>query len=314
MDNSDKLASARSCNRDTPTSEPGAAQRCSDTVNISVFFDGTGNNKDVDEAKMCWSNPARLWRAAQLLRNKDLPNYSIYVSGIGTPFNGTATDWMDEKLMTLQDSSIGGGVAGWGGNRRIQFGEENVNDRLRAVLFKNATKINISLKPYLEEGKPASLSKLAAALEAHGLITIINLSIFGFSRGAALARAFSNEMCRVCVTGKDGILRYSGVPLRIQFMGLFDTVASFGAPSLNLDMPFLEKNLVVPTAVERCVHYIAAHELRFSFPVDLIRKNGSLRDGWDESVYPGVHSDVGAGTNLCLRTCRIISPESQCAT
>ena len=147
----------------------------------------------------------------------------------------------------------------------------------------------------MENGKPESIGGLASAMEAHGLIAIINLSIFGFSRGAALARAFSNDIMKACTTGKDGILRYKGVPIRLNFMGLFDTVASFGLPSLTVDTPFNEKNLVVPHAVERCVHYVAAHELRFSFPVDLIRKNGILKAGWTETVYPGAHSDVGGG-------------------
>ena len=290
MDGADKLAAARSCNRDAAATKPGAIQNCSDVVNISVFFDGTGNNKDVDDKEMKWSNPARLWQAAQLLRQKNFTNHSIYVSGVGTPFNGTATDWM----VKLEDSATGG-LAGGGGTRRTEYGQSNVNDRLRAALTQNAAKLNISLKPYLEKGKPANLRGIAAALEAHGLITMINLSIFGFSRGAALARAFSNDMLRECVTGKDGVTRYNGVPIRIHFMGLFDTVASFGVPSQNIDTPFNEKNLVVPYAVERCVHYIAAQELRFSFPVDLIRRNGKLKPGWVETVYPGVHSDVGGG-------------------
>jgi hypothetical protein len=43
------------------------------------------------------------------------------------------------------------------------------------------------------------------------------------------------------------------------------------------------------------VHYVAAHELRYSFPVDLIRKDGKLAGPWLEKVYPGVHSDIGGG-------------------
>lgn len=295
MNAADKLAAARNCNRDTPVSTPAPKQNCSDIVNISVFFDGTGNNKVVDEVDQKWSNPARIWRAAQLLGQKDIPNYSIYVSGVGTPFNGSATDWIDQKLMKLQDSAVLGSGGGAGGTRRLDFGEANVNDRLRTVLTKSAAKLNISIKPYIEKGKPANIKQLAAAIENHGLITIINLSIFGFSRGAALARAFSNNILRECVADNNETLRYQGVPIRIHFMGLFDTVASFGVAAKNVDMPFDERDLVVSHAVERCVHFVAAHELRFSFPVDLIRKDGELRPGWIESVYPGAHSDVGGG-------------------
>lgn len=201
---------------------------------------------------------------------------------------------MDEMMMKAQDS-FPGGFSGAGGTRRTEYGKHNVNDYLRAALTRNAVKLNVALTPYLEKGKLANLSGLAKALEAHGLITVINLSIFGFSRGAALARAFSNDMIGACVTDNDGVTRYDGSPIRIQFMGLFDTVASFGVPSLNVDTVFSEKNLVVPEGVERCVHYIAAHELRFSFPVDLISKKGVLKTGWSETVYAGVHSDVGGG-------------------
>lgn len=296
MAEGDKLTAARSTNRDVSAAKPGPKQNCADVVNISVFFDGTGNNDAVDDVSHKWSNPARLFRSAQyLVDDEDPSNYAIYVAGVGTPYNGTATDWIDRKLIDFQDGSKPGGGAGAGGTRRIDFGQVSVNDRLRAVLLQSAAKLNLSMAPYIEKGKPANIRGLAGALEAHGLITIINLSIFGFSRGAALARAFSNEMLKETTRGKDGVLRYKGVPIRFNFMGLFDTVASFGVPSKNVDMPFDEKNLVVPSAVERCVHYVAAHELRFSFPVDLIRKDGKLMPNWTEKVYPGVHSDVGGG-------------------
>lgn len=294
MAKGEKLTAARSSNRDVPEVKPNPKQSCSDVVNISVFFDGTGNNKDVDKPLMRWSNPARLWRAAQALVNDDVPNYAIYISGVGTPFNDTATDWMDGKLMTLQDEVLGLGT-GAGGTRRMDYGEARVNARLREVLSKSAAKLNLSMPSYTTKGKPQKIKDLAKALEGHGLITIINLSIFGFSRGAALARAFSNEMLKQTSRGSDGILRYNGVPIRFNFMGLFDTVASFGVAAKNVDMPFDEKDLVVSPIVERCVHYVAAHELRFSFPVDLIQKDGKLGPNWTEAVYPGAHSDVGGG-------------------
>ncbi|MDR0070652.1 DUF2235 domain-containing protein, partial [Acinetobacter sp. 11520] len=77
-------------NSDISNDEPSCKQDCSDVVNISVFFDGTGNNKKEDEDTKRWSNPARLWRNAQGLREKEMadknkqisPNYAIYISGV----------------------------------------------------------------------------------------------------------------------------------------------------------------------------------------------------------------------------------------
>ncbi|KAG1085887.1 hypothetical protein G6F57_019154 [Rhizopus arrhizus] len=50
------------------------------------------------------------------------------------------------------------------------------------------------------------------------------------------------------------------------------------------------EDLRIPADVRRCVHMVAAHEVRGSFPVDLV-------DGanCEQIIYPGVHSDVGGG-------------------
>lgn len=147
---------------------------------------------------------------------------------------------------------------------------------------------------YAAESSAKGFEELNDSLSKHRLVKVINLSIFGFSRGAALARAFANRIMQQ-VEKSENKLTYKSHPLRINFIGVFDTVASFGVPAQNARTPFTERELLVPASVERCVHFIAAHEVRFSFPVDLIRKEGKLADGWIERVYPGVHSDVGGG-------------------
>jgi hypothetical protein len=163
------------------------------------------------------------------------------------------------------------------------------------VLQINADKLAIPVKSYVEKGNGKGLAEMSTALAEHRLIKMINLSIFGFSRGAALARAFSNGILKDCKTNSDGAMSYHNFPIRINFLGLFDTVASFGLPANNMDAIFSEKNLTVDDRIEKCVHYVAAHELRFSFPIDLIRKRGKLPTKWIEEAYPGVHSDVGGG-------------------
>lgn len=290
-----KLAAARACNNDVESGKAGAKQDCSDVINISVFFDGTSNNKTVDEPLDRWSNPARIWQSAQLMANTGT-NFAIYVAGVGTPFNGEATTWKEYKEIpggVVQDK-LGGDAFGAGGTRRVDYGQKQVSDALRKALLANAKKFNAVTRSYAEKNKHEKLSEISEKLKPFELVKVINLSVFGFSRGAALARAFVNEFLGRCTTDKRGLV-FNHHPVRIRFLGIFDTVASFGLPSVNIDAPFDEKNLVVPDAVERCVHYVAAHELRFSFPVDLIRKKGKYRPNWKESAYPGVHSDVGGG-------------------
>ena len=292
------LIRAMACNREIPDTPHTHNQDCADVINISVFFDGTGNNKSSDDKNKKWSNIARIhdstYVRSQDQFNKGIKNnYPIYISGVGTPFNGTAANWIDDKLIKAEDN-IAGGASGAGGTRRTEFGQDNVNNALKQALLAGAQQLNTKEKRYATKGQALSVHELTKALGGHRLIRRINLSIFGFSRGAALARAFSNDFVSGC-TVVDGQLLYQGFPVFIHFMGLFDTVASFGLPAANMDSFFTEKNLRIPKQVERCVHFVAAHELRFSFPVDLIRYQGRLPANWNEYVYPGVHSDVGGG-------------------
>jgi hypothetical protein len=296
----DNVCSASAATRDVSSQPASPLQDCSDVIHISVFFDGTGNNKDADESPRKWSNPARMWMAAEQFKraNSATNTYPIYVSGVGTRFNGKALSALDGMNIKVEDSDLGM-AAGSGGKRRLDFGQQQINDALRSALLSRAKTVGGQVEKHADAGKQKSFADVNKALSQHRLIKQINVSIFGFSRGAALARAFCNQWLWECEDNR-GQLLYEGHPISFVFLGLFDTVASFGLPATNLSNTamyggFKGRDLVVDDRVERCVHFVAGHELRFSFPVDLIRHNGQLKGNWLEKVYPGVHSDVGGG-------------------
>ncbi|MFD1559960.1 T6SS phospholipase effector Tle1-like catalytic domain-containing protein [Paraburkholderia silviterrae] len=123
----------------------------------------------------------------------------------------------------------------------------------------------------------------------------IRLSVFGFSRGSAEARTFSNWL----IDALDEDFSLCGVPVSFDFLGIFDTVASVGIAQSTAATMFdghggwgRKELMAVPGYVRRCVHMVAAHEPRGSFPLDLIDQQAA---GREEVVYPGVHSDVGGG-------------------
>jgi len=292
-------------NSDVSNIPPTAKQDCSDVVHISVFFDGTGNNKDADEELKKWSNPARLWRNAQTLKEQEeldkklSNNYAIYVSGVGTRFNGQLNIFQ-RALAIIQDHGGLGLAAGTGGTRRLDYGEIQLNDALKQVMIMNAKKAEIDTSKYANEKKVSSFAEVEKSLSQHRLIKKINISIFGFSRGAALARAFTNQFMWQCESDCNGLTYGTGkYPIEFKFMGIFDTVASFGLPATNLNnnLTFDGCDMVIDERVKMCVHYIAGNEQRFAFPVDLIHKeNGEIANSnWKEIVYPGMHSDVGGG-------------------
>lgn len=137
----------------------------------------------------------------------------------------------------------------------------------------------------------------------------LRLSVFGFSRGAAEARSWVNSLlarwpnqllAMPHPTSASDQGSYKGLPFQIDFLGLFDTVASVGiaqsVPMMNGHFAWADgKKLMIPRAVGRCVHLVSAHEVRGSFPLDSVCAGGALPSNCKEIVYPGMHSDVGGG-------------------
>ncbi|NNB97680.1 DUF2235 domain-containing protein [Corallococcus exiguus] len=285
-----------------PQAAPAAVPQ---TLKVSFFFDGTGNNLDADLGTEEHSNIARLFRAhSETSSAKGV--FSYYLPGIGTRFKAIG----DPGGETL---SLG-------------FGDRG-DDRLDWAMKK--------LKQVLE------LSKGRKVLVA----------LFGFSRGAALARAFARLVNDKCIGSKTGgwSFTHNGTahPIRLYFMGLFDTVASVGMPmstnngqaiDLSSGLLSLEQalnsrhaygstlsniafaeggapgadpasgwadghmawadDLRIPAMVEDCVHMVAAHEIRNSFPLDSVLQGSGYPKSCREMVYPGAHSDVGGGYRL----------------
>ncbi|MHC5348401.1 PAAR domain-containing protein [Metapseudomonas furukawaii] len=132
----------------------------------------------------------------------------------------------------------------------------------------------------------------------------LEFDIFGFSRGAAAARHFANEVLKphggllaeVLRPGLFGLV--SGFDwqrhVRLNFIGLFDTVAATVDPlrgdwsAANADNPGI--NLYLPPGCARKVVQLAAGaELRWNFALN------SVAPHHQEITLPGVHSDIGGG-------------------
>ena len=125
----------------------------------------------------------------------------------------------------------------------------------------------------------------------------IRVAVFGFSRGAIEARSF----CYWLHAALEEKSTLAGMPIEINFLGLFDSVASVGLPhSAAQTTPFrfidghfswaAETLTPLPALVKQTVHYIAAHEQRMNFPVTRVQGSNV-----HEMLYPGVHADVGGG-------------------
>jgi len=284
-------------------------------LRIGVFFDGTGNNannaaagllcgahhpispKDIDASCKPYmsdpdssygNDPSNIKKLSDLYETPEAAEGEgsqkqafrmVYVEGIGTRAG--------EKDSTL-GAAAGRGETGVAGRVQASF-----------VLIEQRIKEAIDENPSSE-------------------ITSLTFDTFGFSRDAAAARHFANEVVR----GKRGplgeILRshsdilssrfndqYNG-DLRMGFIGLFDTVPSIAGWSNlgNIKSPvatgiklYLDRRFFTDV-----VQLVARDERRGNFALSRVAPDHQ------EIVLPGVHSDIGGGYLEEAEECVLVSP------
>jgi hypothetical protein len=322
---------------------------CCKTLHISLFFDGTGNNLNNDQYLSDPKHPtniARLFRATigtgyaggAQQRKSDLLDadtsadekfFKFYIPGVGTPF--TEINDLEYSMAGLAGARYGEDRINWALLRLIDTLQYVLtskwmsnSDSLASIKEMNTTWARFgfggSHNRYEEFNKrikklePKLRTALAPAEPGKPKLLGIKLYVYGFSRGAAEARAFVRWLSELlpkpaaeglkpeqCLAVND-----LKIPLSVEFLGLLDTVASVGvahiAPVAEGHMAWADGTQELPDEetygglIKRCVHLIAANEQRLCFPMDSIRRsNGKYPANSVEVIYPGMHSDLGGG-------------------
>ena len=311
----------------------GEVPPCGMVCNVSLFFDGTNNHLYTDEAQNSHSNIGRLFRAA--IQGKQAAKngfFAYYLQGVGTQFREIKED--GPSPAGLKYAAGGQMRIHWGFTRLIDALQRTIspdidkypNDLTVADAYNIASamefpplndptdewqqqKRNWPAQIRRKEAMRDGLAKVLIHLQ-HGEVPIVaclKLHVYGFSRGAAEARAFVYWLHEMCQRGEDGSYSLFGIPIKIPFIGLFDTVASVGIAALRSPalghMAWADDTMPLPDApglIGQHVHLVSAHEQRICFPLDSTRwDTGHYPPGHlGEYVYPGVHSDVGGGYGL----------------
>ncbi|WP_421683391.1 type IV secretion protein Rhs [Stutzerimonas urumqiensis] len=291
--------------REEEEEEEELSERQAVTLRIGVFFDGTGNNASnsaigaqcraaalgigeqtslaiaqrcefhhLDPDSSYGNDVSNIWRLYDLHPDNSgqaLPEGAekadsrIYVNGIGTTSGEP-------------DSIFPGQAIGRGSTGVVAKVDEGVTLLVQAV--DNFVELN-----------PATV------------LARLELNIFGFSRGAAAARHFANQIL-LKDKGPLGELRRTGKlgkasgfdwqsDVLINFIGLFDTVAAVGGWS-DWGDPSDDQNADVdlylaPDAARHVVQLAARDEHRLNFALNRVARPHR------EIVLPGAHSDLGGG-------------------
>ncbi|MGB0879686.1 MAG: T6SS phospholipase effector Tle1-like catalytic domain-containing protein [Polaribacter sp.] len=276
----------------------------STNITVGVFFDGTQNNRQnvnsrLEKEKKDNNKPFNKQLASQYIFQKG-SSYENEYSNIsrGEPFYQIKTETKNQQFSiyiegagteNAEEDDFFNGVAQGEGKQGV------------------IAKANKAIKEVAKE--------IAKACNNQGVQKVNKLTIdtYGFSRGAATARYFVYRITK----RKGQLKKYLGMGifikwnldwgtlgeelkkssievrhLSVRFVGLYDTVASFGLIHSN-DTRELKLN-VVGTKANNVFQIGADDEHRVNFRRTDI--GSAIKTGRGKEVlFPGVHSDIGGG-------------------
>ena len=142
-------------------------------------------------------------------------------------------------------------------------------------------------------GASARINTMMSHLETQIANGDKNVDVFGFSRGAAEARGFVNQIAK------------KHPDVNVRFLGLFDSVAQVGAANGLGVSSHVGINMDIPSNVNFTAQAIAKNEHRGLFPLSSISNgnstgmhfglNDSSGSNFIEKGFAGAHADVGGG-------------------
>lgn len=276
---------------------------CEQHLSFCFFFDGTGNNMQADEPTEELSNVARLY-LAHLESDPTKGIYKFYIPGIGTRF----------KKIGDPGGTTAGLAFGADGEKRLKWALLQFEDTLAiATAFAANPKNKIASVKISAFGfsRGATLAR-AFARDFQGRCIRSSSSWTLKDGGYAI---------RFCFLGLWDTVASVGLPMSANNTSLAQSMSwinvasamqarsdgpngpnmlAFGqfadpAPGLADGHSSWAHPLDVASMVEKCVHMVAAHETRNSFPLDSCRRGTNYPENTIEMVYPGSHSDVGGG-------------------
>lgn len=136
------------------------------------------------------------------------------------------------------------------------------------------------------------------------------MQLFGFSRGAAIARLLARvidargapkTLWTLRLFGRHWTIWQSGKkrPIPINVLGCWDTVGAFGIAKtiagVNFQKINMFKDLSIPENVERAYHLVALDEMRDSFEPTLMDPDPISPERIVEVWFAGDHANVGGG-------------------
>ena len=267
--------------------ENKATEKEKDIYSRSKLFDDSYEND--------FSNVARLWRGV------DQKKYGIYIEGIGTE---------NEKGDDFHGMAWGKGETGI--RAKVRKGCKKLAEKILNIIGNESTKkiksITVTLDVFgFSRGAAAARNFVYEIGNNKREADIKILAETGYTKGymKTVHRDKDGEKVDSAYldNGKMPKLGYLGyyllqnklskedlnkIRIKIRFVGVYDTVASFGSEHSDDIVELQLNNLGKPAKV---VHFTAMDEHRKNFALSKIPEGTNFI----EKNFPGVHSDIGGG-------------------
>lgn len=275
------------------SSRSGSPKRPYRCLRIGVFFDGTNNNgfnASIGDGKTEDGEPPFSGRE----RNND--SYNVGVTNIWRLYNLYPDDLGGEVEDPIEDFHLRLYIDGIGtsaGRSDTPWPGQAFGTGKTGIWARTTTA--------LAEQLPRLLDRFMAMRRDVVDIEALEFDVFGFSRGAAAARHFVNEVNEgTRLESLLHVLRPSLIPefskstrIGVRFLGLYDTVSAHGSLADGWDIRDGRTGalrLALPSAcASHVVHLCARDEVRANFALT------SVGPAYPDTFLPGVHSDIGGG-------------------
>ncbi len=261
-------------------------------VRCCVFFDGTLNNRLNTEARKANSQEYK----DNEVEDKDNSYENELTNVAKMELYIDDSEGLNGFDYTVSAYAEGAGTEDHQADARMGFAFGTMGTGVKA-------KVRIGMNRAVDEILEALSGKKKY------IIDLLVVDVFGFSRGAAGARFFVHEVLNeesIFLTTQHQTIEFPANPLflrvqrdgheitadkvEIRFVGLYDTVASYGVPYWSDGTDLLKLDYIKHQAVKKVIQLVAADEHRANFPLSNIDSVG----GKGKQIYlPGVHSDIG---------------------
>ncbi|MEH6566446.1 MAG: PAAR domain-containing protein [Halopseudomonas sp.] len=293
------------------------------TLRLGMFFDGTGNNmanaafteqcRRQDLAQLGEEQLRDIQRFCESMEYVDSDGDGIYDVLPAGSYGNEASNvavlrdlYMDQREHALPPGSREGSLAIYMDGSGTISGSGDSTWGLATGSGKTGVLAAVERVPELVELGLRLFIQQNRNLE----ITRIEFDVFGFSRGAAAARHFVNEVLKqdggvlASLFNPELAILKQGFKWQqhacVNFVGLFDTVAAIANPDrgdwdagdssnpgVNLFLP--------PGCAKQVVQLTAINERRYNFSLNRVHESHL------EIPLPGVHSNIGGGYPLRYR-------------